>query len=134
MDDISPMKKQLQSNAPLPPVFIPEELIAVILSFLNVKTIARLRCVCKSWKSLFSNPTFIQKHLYKSVQKPHLILLHLMIHYVYVCLPVRHLLHHPSIPVAGDTYNNRLDNQYSFRVIGYVMDCCVCFSNLIQLR
>jgi hypothetical protein len=36
--------EQLQSNEPLPPVFIPDELIVEILSFLTVKTITQFKC------------------------------------------------------------------------------------------
>ncbi|KEH27172.1 F-box/kelch-repeat protein At3g23880 [Medicago truncatula] len=44
MEDIPPIKKQhLQSNTPLPPVFIPNELISLILCFLSVKTIMQFR-------------------------------------------------------------------------------------------
>ncbi|KAL5057278.1 hypothetical protein RYX36_028882 [Vicia faba] len=71
--DICLIKKQLQSTAPLPLVFIPEELIAEILSLLSVKTISRFKCVNKLWNTLISDPTFVDKHLKKSSQKQHLI-------------------------------------------------------------
>jgi len=56
-------------------MFLPDELIAEILSFLSVKTIMQLKCVSKSWNILISNPAFIEKHLKKSSQNPHLTLL-----------------------------------------------------------
>lgn len=74
MEDIPPIKKQhLQSNTALPPVFIPNELISLILCFLSVKTITQFRCVSKSWNTLISDPTFIKFHLKKSSQNHHLI-------------------------------------------------------------
>lgn len=71
---LSTMINQVEYNAPLPPlVFIPDELIAEILSFLDVKTILQLKCVSKSWKNLILDPTFVQKHLKKSSQNSHII-------------------------------------------------------------
>ncbi|XP_028792397.1 F-box/kelch-repeat protein At3g23880-like [Neltuma alba] len=48
--------------------FIPNELIEEILSRLPVTSLLQLRCVCKSWKSLISDPYFIRKHLLSSTQ------------------------------------------------------------------
>jgi hypothetical protein len=65
-------------DAPPPPppssVVIPADLIAVILSFLPVKTITQFKLVSKSWNTLISNPSFIKIHLYKSSQNPNFIL------------------------------------------------------------
>lgn len=41
----------------------PDDLMVEILSRLPVKSLFRLRCVCKSWYSLIKNPLFISKHL-----------------------------------------------------------------------
>ncbi|KAK2393801.1 F-box/kelch-repeat protein [Trifolium repens] len=48
----------LTSLSNLPVYLIPE-----ILSRLPVKPLLQLRCVCKSWKSLISDPIFAKKHL-----------------------------------------------------------------------
>ncbi|KAL5057566.1 hypothetical protein RYX36_029170 [Vicia faba] len=48
------------------PVFLPEELVAEVLPFLPVKSLVRLKCVNKSWKSLISDPTFVKRHLSRS--------------------------------------------------------------------
>ncbi|KAK6930062.1 F-box domain [Dillenia turbinata] len=50
---------------------LPEELIIEILSRLPAKSVLRFRCVCKSWKSLFSEPEFVQKHLHMSNSNTH---------------------------------------------------------------
>ncbi|KAL3507605.1 hypothetical protein ACH5RR_032987 [Cinchona calisaya] len=39
--------------------FLPEEIICHIISRLPVKSLFRFRCVCKSWKSLISDPKFL---------------------------------------------------------------------------
>jgi hypothetical protein len=89
--------------------FIPEELTAEILTYLDVKTIARLKCVNKSWNALISNPTFVQKHLNKSSQNPHLTILYKYdkdYGYSLVPIPVRRLLENPSITIQKDTSHN----------------------------
>jgi hypothetical protein len=52
-------KKRLQSNT----LILPDELIAEIISVLNIKTIVRLKCVSKSWNILISDPTFVKNTL-----------------------------------------------------------------------
>ncbi|KAL3627361.1 hypothetical protein CASFOL_028724 [Castilleja foliolosa] len=46
---------------------LPEELIAVILSKLPVKSLLQFKCVCKSWYSLIKSPNFIDIHLNNSI-------------------------------------------------------------------
>ncbi|AES88333.1 F-box-like protein [Medicago truncatula] len=40
-------------------VFLPDELVTEVLSFFDVKFLMQMRCVCKSWKSIISNPNFV---------------------------------------------------------------------------
>lgn len=42
--------------------YIPEEVLVHILKRAPAKTVMRLRCVCKSWKSLISSPHFVSMH------------------------------------------------------------------------
>jgi len=70
MDLLPPSQTRHSSNAS--PVILPDELIAEVLSFLPVKSLMQLRSVCKSWKSILNDPTFVKLHLNRSSQKPDL--------------------------------------------------------------
>ncbi|XP_028792393.1 F-box/kelch-repeat protein At3g23880-like [Neltuma alba] len=50
-----------------PSPILPPELIENILSRLPVKLLLQLRCVCKSWNSLISDPRFAKLHLRVSI-------------------------------------------------------------------
>jgi hypothetical protein len=57
-------------------VILHAELIVEILTFLDVKSLIRMKCVCKSWKTLFSDPVFVKMHLKRqSTRMTHLALL-----------------------------------------------------------
>jgi len=59
----------------LPP--LPFDLVPEILCRLPVKLLLQFRCVCKSWKSLISDPKFAKKHLHMSkasMDRHHIIL------------------------------------------------------------
>ncbi|XP_045793457.1 F-box protein At1g11270-like [Trifolium pratense] len=95
-------KKPYQSKERLPPAFIPDELISEILSLLSVKTIVRLKCVSKSWNSLISDQTFVEKHLKVSSQNPQLIFTPPYLKYPMssiLPIPVCRLLDKPSITI-----------------------------------
>ncbi|XP_047964683.1 putative F-box protein At3g16210 [Salvia hispanica] len=51
-------------------LYLPEDIIQEILSYLPVKTLLRFRCVSKSWYCLIGSNRFIKTHLLKS--KTHL--------------------------------------------------------------
>ncbi|KAI9114984.1 hypothetical protein K1719_013997 [Acacia pycnantha] len=59
------------ADRPSPPSpILPPELIENILSRLPVRFLLQLRCVCKSWKSLISDPQFAQLHLRMAATDP----------------------------------------------------------------
>lgn len=53
---------------------LPPELIEEILSWLPVKLLVRLTCVCKPWKSLIFDPRFAKLHLERSPKHTHTLL------------------------------------------------------------
>jgi len=55
-------------------VFLPDELIVEVLSFLPVNSLVQFKCVCKSWKTLISHPTFVKLHLKRSARNKHIAL------------------------------------------------------------
>lgn len=63
----NPKKAKTSNQSDHPPSLstLPDEIIAEILSWLPVKSLIRFRCVCKSFKALFSDPQFIKTHLRK---------------------------------------------------------------------
>ncbi|THG06264.1 F-box/kelch-repeat protein At3g06240-like [Camellia sinensis] len=44
-------------------LFLPMDIIVDILNRLPIKSLVRFRCVCKTFRHLISNPTFISSHL-----------------------------------------------------------------------
>ncbi|RHN65466.1 putative F-box domain, galactose oxidase, beta-propeller, F-box associated interaction [Medicago truncatula] len=63
---------QGRDRAPLPT--LPFDLVAEILCRLPVKLLVQLRCLCKSFNSLISDPKFAKKHLQMSTARHHLML------------------------------------------------------------
>jgi len=55
--------------------FLPDELIVEIISWLPVKHLIQFRCVSKFYKTLISDPYFVQMHLEKSARNPCLALM-----------------------------------------------------------
>ncbi|XP_058749951.1 F-box/kelch-repeat protein At3g23880-like [Vicia villosa] len=102
--DIPRIKKQIQSKISLKRLFIPLDLIAEILSLLNVKAIQRFRCVSKCWNAFIVDSTFTKRHLKVSSRNPHLVLS--IPEYPLTCVvsvPVHRLLETQSITVIGET-------------------------------
>ncbi|TKY66122.1 F-box/kelch-repeat protein [Spatholobus suberectus] len=46
--------------------FMCEEIVAEILSWAPVKSLIRFKCVCKSFNTLISHPSFVKLHLHRS--------------------------------------------------------------------
>jgi F-box interacting protein len=58
-------------------IFLPDDVIIEILTFLEVKDLIRMKCVCKSWNTIISDPIFAKTHLKnkKRTKIPHLAVL-----------------------------------------------------------
>jgi len=82
-------------------VFLPEELIALLLSFLMVKHLIKMKCVSKSWNSLISDPRFIKMHLDRSTRKPYLAL-RSMDHMRVIIVAISRLLQDPPFTITND--------------------------------
>ncbi|KEH37782.1 putative F-box domain-containing protein [Medicago truncatula] len=121
---ICPSKFRHEINSPSP-VILPDDLIAEVLAFLDVKSLTQLKCVSKSWYSLISDPFFVKLHLDKSSQKPHLAVFSaqfLTQHGQLTAFSLHRLLENQSTDVSIDDYTNyrmTMDNEY-YRMVG----CC----------
>ncbi|XP_020231651.1 F-box/kelch-repeat protein At3g23880 [Cajanus cajan] len=51
---------------------LPDELILEILHRVPVRSLLQFRCVCKSWRTLISNPQFANDHLSTSIADPNM--------------------------------------------------------------
>ncbi|OIW15305.1 hypothetical protein TanjilG_10745 [Lupinus angustifolius] len=103
------MSKTTSSSSPSKtPVQLPEDIQAEILNRLPVQTLARFRCVCKSWHRLFTDPFFINNHL----RRHHSTTPHRIILSRYFKSPLSISLHHRNhnlqelhLPfISGHTY------------------------------
>ncbi|KAL5058092.1 hypothetical protein RYX36_029696, partial [Vicia faba] len=117
------LQMNMDSNAPQAPSFIPDEIVAEILCLLPVKTILQLRCVSKAWKTLISDPTFIQKHFNNSSQNPHLLFTPLKLRY-----PMSSVEYFPVLRLLDNLYNLSLivsrDNFHGWKNICQVVGTC----------
>ncbi|CAJ1931296.1 unnamed protein product [Sphenostylis stenocarpa] len=52
-----------------------DDLQMEILSSLSVKTLLRLRCVCRTWNSLIFHPSFVNSHLQRSSKNPEILIM-----------------------------------------------------------
>ncbi|KAK4266436.1 hypothetical protein QN277_027358 [Acacia crassicarpa] len=125
------VQQQKQSQSPVLSIsnpflvqlpFIPYELIEEILSRLPVRSVLQLRCVCKSWKSLISDPYFVKKHLLSSTQDPSLnhqriILSSTAAEFTLKSCPVRSLFNNLSI--TSEELNYPVKNKFRHdRIVG----------------
>ncbi|CAL5342846.1 unnamed protein product [Camellia sinensis] len=117
--------------------YLPNKVLIEILSRLPVISLLRFRCVCKSWRSLISTPSFITSHLNHSTTTFNLILL-------------RHYSHRKerfSLHFNNHTFPKFLDLKcpswtrfkYYFRIVGScngllcLTDDCFGYTNTIIL-
>ncbi|KAI9126553.1 hypothetical protein K1719_002149 [Acacia pycnantha] len=58
------------------PLRISQEFLRTIFKRLPVRTLIQLQCVCKDWKNLLNDPSFIQEHLLYSAHENPSLLIH----------------------------------------------------------
>jgi hypothetical protein len=86
-------------------VFLPDELITEVLSFLPVRSLMRLKCVCKSWKTLISDSTFVKLHLKRSARIKHLAIFSKAYkHSSKFSVSLLRLIEHASVTIADNPY------------------------------
>jgi len=75
--NILPHPPPTAADPPAVVIFLPDEVIIEFLTFLEVKDLMRMKCVCKSWNIIISDPIFAKMHLMKKKRTkiPHLALL-----------------------------------------------------------
>ncbi|XP_058784983.1 F-box/kelch-repeat protein At3g23880-like [Vicia villosa] len=96
--------KLWKSNGNL--IFLPEELIVQVLSYLPVKSLTQLRCVNKAWNTIISDPKFIKLHLQRST-KDRRNLTQILCFFKDSCMqpyPLNALLNTPSMDVPTIDY------------------------------
>ncbi|GAU14944.1 hypothetical protein TSUD_47380 [Trifolium subterraneum] len=105
------------------PVVLPHDLIAEVLYFLPVKSLVQFRSVCKSWKTLIYDPTFVKLHLRRSPTRNPLFTLttqHIPrtpgYYYSVVPYPISRLIENPSFNLSVDPYYSLEDKECSFIV------------------
>ncbi|KEH23643.1 putative F-box domain-containing protein [Medicago truncatula] len=101
-------------------VFLPDELVTEVLSFSDVKFLMQMRCVCKSWKSIISDPKFVKLHLKRSARNPHLTL-YFNKSIIYrgfnvVPFPVTRLRENAVISLPNDPHYGLMDNDCKYVV------------------
>jgi hypothetical protein len=121
--NLSPPKSQQHpQNATSLPIILPDDIIAELLSFLPVKSLMQFKCVCKSWKILISDSSFVKFHFKRSTQNPQLALVYLAQYAetaIVSAIPLSHFLVSLSKPVTltNDPYF-RLKDKDCFSVVG----------------
>ncbi|XP_058755534.1 F-box/kelch-repeat protein At3g23880-like [Vicia villosa] len=95
--------------------FLPEELITEVLSYLPVKSLMQLRCVCKTWNTLISHPKFIKQHLQQSKKKTQILCM--FRDFSILPFPLDTLLNNPSI-IKSTKYYFPSNPDYHYRFVG----------------
>ncbi|KEH43627.1 putative F-box domain, galactose oxidase/kelch, beta-propeller, F-box associated interaction [Medicago truncatula] len=103
-DDTTVNNQQLPSpTADVLSKQLPKELIIEILLRLPVKSLLQFKCICKSWKTLISDPQFANNHFLTSTAYPQLLSAALGVcrnPYEILSYPVKPLLENLSTPIT----------------------------------
>jgi len=122
--NLSPAQQRL-SNAASVPIILPDELITELLSFLPVKSLMPMNCVCKSWRTLISDSSFTKLQLQRSTRNPQLAVTRVVYNYTertldaYVSpISLSHFLENLSKPITLTNDPYYCLNEDSHSVVG----------------
>ncbi|GAU45631.1 hypothetical protein TSUD_175440 [Trifolium subterraneum] len=119
-------------------VFLSNDLIVEVLSFLNVKSLMRFKSVSKLWNILISNPTFVKLHYQRSASNMHLALTSQrgFLAFSFITFPLNHVIENPSITIPINPYNPLEDINDCSLIIGSCngLLCLRGFSFAIELE
>jgi len=106
MNTNPPNSRRLRPR-PNPSLFLPDELIPEILSWLPVKSLMQMKSVSHTWNTLISDPKFIKMHLHRSARNPYFWYRdepHDDYNYTFLHFPVSRVLQNHWITVPKDPY------------------------------
>ncbi|PNX81781.1 F-box/kelch-repeat protein [Trifolium pratense] len=109
-----PMSQRRHKSNPSPSVILPDDLVVEILCFLKVKPLMKMKCVCKSWNILISDPKFVKMHLNQSSRNSHSYVVSSKDSkqdddYSFIPFNVNDLLENSSITFPDDPYYRLID-------------------------
>ncbi|KAK2385760.1 F-box/kelch-repeat protein [Trifolium repens] len=108
-------------SAPLPT--LPIDLIIIILCKLPMRFLRQLRCICKSWKALISDPTFRMEYL-RLLNTHHLIMVSFRSNLKKFLTDLESILSYTKTQL---TYPNSLKNKYGTPLFMHSCDGLLCF-------
>ncbi|XP_045797691.1 F-box/kelch-repeat protein At3g23880-like [Trifolium pratense] len=115
-------------------VVLPHDLIVELLSYLPVKSLVRFRSVCKSWKTVIYDPTFVKLHLKRSPTRNPLFTLTtyhvprtLGYYYSVIPYPISRFIENRSFNLSVDPYYSLEDKECS-HIVG-TCNGLICLSH-----
>jgi hypothetical protein len=107
-------------------VFLPDDLILEVPSFLNVKSLMRFKSVRKLWYTLISDPTFVKLHLKHSPKTKHMAL---AIRddfgtFNFAIFPLNHVIENPSMDILGSTILIEPYNRWEIKECSQIIGSC----------
>ncbi|CAJ1976878.1 unnamed protein product [Sphenostylis stenocarpa] len=121
--------KRQKVVTPLPP--LPDDMMMEILFRVPVRTLGQLKCVCKTWKTLISDPQFAKDHFRASTAYPNmahqLLVSPINDRSKMVSYSVKSLFQKPSSPAKGHSF----EIKKSCRILGSC-NGLVCLYDVFQ--
>ncbi|KAB5534647.1 hypothetical protein DKX38_017733 [Salix brachista] len=112
--------------------FLPEDLIQEILFKLPIKSLVRCTSLCRTWNSLIKSPTFISKHLQRTISSTD----HQSLFLLRLCSKEREEQY--SLRLDNQDFNEHMQLHFpfeSFKSYFHVIGSCnslICLAKVIQ--